>query len=43
MIRESWAVQTECAECGKDTYLTGGLCRGCSESMGYTTSEEDTE
>lgn len=36
MIRESWAVQTECAECGKDTYLTGGLCRGCvfcSESL----------
>ena len=39
----SWAVQTDCAECGKDTYLMGGLCRICSESMGYTTPEEDTE
>jgi hypothetical protein len=40
MIRESWAVQTECAECGKERRLTGGLCLPCSESMGYSSNEE---
>lgn len=42
MIRESWAVQTECAECGKERRLTGGLCLPCWESMGYAPSKEDS-
>jgi len=42
MIRESWAVQTECAECGKERHLTGGLCQPCRVSMGYASSKEDS-
>ena len=41
MIRESWAVQTNCAECDTDTQLTSGLCHSCAVSMGYATVEED--
>ena len=35
MIRESWAVQTNCAECDTVSQLSGGLCHGCRVSMGY--------
>ena len=36
MTWESWSVQAECADCGRERYLTGGLCLDCSMSMGYT-------
>lgn len=40
MIRESWAQQTACAECGKETHLTGGLCHACAVAMGYAEKED---
>lgn len=43
MTWESWARQTECAECGSETHLTGGLCRTCAEAMGYLPKEDDTQ
>ena len=39
MIRESWAIQTNCAECDTDKQLTGGLCHACRVSMGYEKEE----
>jgi hypothetical protein len=41
MIREPWAIQTNCAECDKEAYLKGGLCHGCAVSMGYEIEEEE--
>lgn len=39
-MRESWAGQPECAECGKERHLTGGLCTACAQSLGYATPED---
>jgi len=39
MIRESWAIQTNCAECDTVSQLKGGLCHGCRVSMGYEIEE----
>ena len=41
MIRESWAIQTNCAECDADKQLTGGLCHDCRVSMGYEKKESE--
>ena len=41
MIREAWWVQTDCAECGKEDYLRGGLCYECGVGLGYIEAEEE--
>ncbi len=41
MIREPWAIQTNCAECDTEAQLTSGLCHGCRVSMGYENEEEE--
>jgi predicted amidophosphoribosyltransferase len=41
MTRESWAVQTECAECGTETHLTSGVCRDCRAALDGMITEWD--
>lgn len=38
---ESWARPTECAECGRDVYLVGVLCRPCRVGLGIDPEEDD--
>lgn len=40
MMRVSWAIQTNCAECDADEQLSSGLCHACRVSMGYEIEEE---
>ena len=41
MIRESWAIQRNCAECDTEDILSGGLCHECRASMGYESEENE--
>ena len=43
MIRESWAIQTNCSECDTVSQLTGGLCHGCRGHICWTDDDSCLE
>lgn len=43
MIRESWAIQTNCSECDTETQLTGGICHDCRGHICWTDDDSCLE